>query len=141
MIIIDEAQLTLDAMTLEEMRLLLNFQQDRKFSVTLLLLGQPEIRERVKSSPQLLQRLGVRYHLQPLSREDSIEYMNHRLKVCGASSDIFTRQAEVLIADHSGGIPRRINAIADMALLAGFGNRAPLIEEDIVRRVLDDLKK
>lgn len=140
-IIIDEAQLTLDAMSLEEMRLLLNFQQDRKFSVTLILMGQPEMIERVKKSPQLLQRLNIRHHLKPLSREESFEYMRHRMSIAGASMDIFTKEAEELIAAASHGIPRKINGIADMALLTGFGLKSPLIDADIVRKVLADLDK
>lgn len=140
-IIIDEAQLAIDQDTLEELRLLLNFQQDRKFAVTLILLGQPELRESVKKSPQFLQRLNVRYHIGPLSREESLEYLRHRLAVAGGRHDIFTREAEELIAAASHGVPRRINGIADMALLAGFGQKAPLVDAELVRKAIADLQK
>lgn len=140
-IIIDEAQLAIDALMLEEMRLLLNFQQDRKFAVTLILLGQPELRENVKRSPQFLQRLNVRYHLGPLSHEESLEYIRHRLRVAGGNHEIFTGEAEDLIVAAAHGIPRRINGIADMALLAGFGMKAPLVDAEIVRRAIADTQK
>ncbi len=140
-IVIDEAQITLDAMSLEEMRLLLNFQQDRKFNVTLILMGQPEMVDKVKQSPQLLQRLSIRHHLSPLTREESLGYMRHRMAVAGASMDIFTREAEELIAAASHGIPRKINGIADMALLAGYGVRSPIVDDELVRKVLYDLEK
>ncbi len=140
-IIIDEAQITLDAVTLEEMRLLMNFQQDRKFSVTLLLLGQPEMRERIKQSPQFLQRLSVRYHLEALGHEDSLNYLRHRLKVAGGKEEIFTSEAEELIVTAAGGIPRKINGLADMSLLAGYGKRAPLVDKDIVKAALIDMNK
>lgn len=140
-ILIDEAQLAIDEETLEEMRLLLNFQQDRKFAVTLILLGQPELRESVKKSPQFVQRLNVRYHIGPLSREESLEYMRHRLAVAGGNHEIFTREAEELIAAASHGIPRRINGIADMALLAGFGQKAPLVDAELVRKAIADQQK
>ena len=140
-IIIDEAQITLDAVTLEEMRLLMNFQQDRKFSVTLLLLGQPEMRERIRQSQQFLQRLSVRYHLEALGHQDAISYLRHRLTVAGGKEEIFTSEAEELIATASNGVPRLINGLADMSLLAGYGKRAPLVDKEIVRAALIDMNK
>ena len=119
----------------------MNFQQDRKFSVTLILLGQPEMRERVKQSPQFLQRLSVRFHLEALGHQDAINYLRHRLVVAGGKEEIFTSEAEELIATASNGIPRLINGLADMSLLAGYGRRAPLVDREIVKAALIDMNK
>lgn len=138
-LIVDEAQMVRDPTTLEEIRLLLNFQQDRKFFLTLLLIGQSELKDVVAERPQLLQRLTVRYHLGALDQEESRLYLEHRLTVAGGDPEIFTREAEQLIVEYGCGVPRRLNHLADMALLAGFGNKAPLIDGELVRRVVDDL--
>lgn len=138
-VLIDEAQMIADPMTLEEVRLLLNFQQNRRFCLTLLLLGQPEFRDRVRSIPQLLQRLTVRYHVGPLSADEGVRYLRHRLLIAGAEQEIFTREAERAVVAAGGGVPRRMNSIADLALLVGFGQRAPVVDEEIVRQVVADL--
>jgi general secretion pathway protein A len=137
--IVDEGQLVADDLTLEEIRLLLNFQQDQSFCLTLILVGQPELRERVETKPQLSQRLTIRHHIGPLSPEDARKYLVHRLAVAGGGSDIFTGGAEDILIEESRGIPRRINLIADLALLAGFGKNLPLIDEDLMREVVRDL--
>lgn len=139
-ILVDEAHLILDTMTLEEIRLLLNFQQDRKFYLTMLLVGQPQLRDRVADMPQLLQRLHVQYHLRALEPEDALRYLRHRIAVAGGRSDIFTRDAERAILQEGGGIPRRINSIADMALLCGFGKKMPVVDEELIHAVARDLK-
>lgn len=137
-VVVDEAQMILDRMTMEEIRLLLNWQQDRRFFLSLVLVGQPEIRERVEAVPQLKQRLGIRYHIGPMNAGDASRYLGHRLRVAGAQHEIFTGDAEELIARAGGGVPRRMNSLADMALLAGFGQRAPVVDGEIVRQVIAD---
>lgn len=139
-VIVDEAQLVEDPMTLEEIRLLLNFQQDRRFFLTLILAGQPELRERIEQKPQLMQRLTVRHHLGAMSQAESRAYLGHRLGVAGGREEVFTREAEELIVEGAEGIPRRLNLIADMALLAGYGLNAPLVDDDLVRRVIADMQ-
>lgn len=139
LVVVDEAQMLTDTMAMEELRLLLNFQQDRRFYLTLLLLGQPELRDRVEAMPQLQQRLGIRYHLGTFDAEDSIGYLTHRMGVAGGRGDIFTREAERLIATHAGGVPRKMNNLADMALLVGYGQKAPVVDEEIVRQVARDM--
>jgi type II secretory pathway predicted ATPase ExeA len=138
-IIVDEAQMVMDKMTMEEIRLLLNFQQDRKFYLTLVLMGQPELRERVEEMPQLLQRLSVRYHLRAFDEEDSEKYLAHRMAIAGGNGDIFTREAGRLIASAGEGVPRRMNNIADMSLMVGFGQRTPVVDENIVQQVITDM--
>ena len=139
LVIVDEGQVIQDPLTLEEIRLLLNFQQDRKHFLTLLVAGQPELRERVEERPQLAQRLAVRYHVGAMDEDDAVAYLRHRLAVAGGASEIFTGGAERLIARASEGVPRRVNHLADTALLAAFGKREALVDEGLVRRIIDDM--
>ncbi len=139
LIVVDEAQLVRDTETMEEIRLLLNIQQDRRSALTLLLLGQPELRDRVNEIPQLRQRIGISYHIGQLDEEEARRYLQHRLEIAGGRQEIFTRDAERLIVRESGGVPRRVNTLADMALLHACGQRAPVVDEHIVRQVLPDV--
>ena len=138
-IIIDEAQLICDPQTLEEIRLLLNFQQNDRFYITLILMGQPELAEHINTVPQLVQRLGVKCHIGPLDAEDTLNYIHHRLLTAGGDADLFTPEACELVHLASGGIPRQINTICDMALLVGFGQKLSSISVDIVQKVIHDV--
>lgn len=140
-IAIDEAQAIEADETFEELRLLLNFQLDDMFLLTLILLGQPELKEKVDRIPQLRQRLSVRYHLMALDKKETEGYINHRLEVAGSHSAIFREETYDLIYEASEGIPRRINNICDMCLLVGFGLRADRIDEKIVKDVISDLEE
>jgi general secretion pathway protein A len=138
LVIVDEGQVMHNDLTLEEVRLLLNFQQDRDFSLSLLLVGQPELRGRIDSLPQLSQRLTVKYHLLGLDDEHARRYLRHRLEVAGGTGEIFTEGAEDLIIERAGGVPRNLNQLSDLALFAGFGRSAPLVDEELVREVIAD---
>jgi general secretion pathway protein A len=138
--IIDEAHLIEDRLIFEELRLLLNFQYKNQFLLTLILLGQPELREKINNIKQLAQRIAIRYHLSGLTESETMEYMHHRLNVAGASREIFDKGALKIIYEQSGGIPRRINQISDMALLTGFGRQASIINEEIITEVIKDLE-
>ncbi len=140
-IAIDEAQAIGSEEMFEELRLLLNFQLDDTFLLTLILLGQPELKEKVEAIPQLRQRMGVRYHLIALDDRETREYIIHRLKVAGLSEPIFAEAAYQLIYQASEGIPRRINNICDMALLAGFGARCEGIDAQVINDVINDLEE
>lgn len=140
LIIIDEGQMVHNDDTLEEIRLLLNFQQDRSFFLSVILVGQPELREMVDRKPQLAQRLSVKYHLASLAPEEARKYLHHRLAIAGGAGEIFTSGAENLIIESALGVPRKINLIADMSLLAGFGRTLPLVDEDVVREVVQDIR-
>lgn len=139
-VLVDEAQMIENEQTLEELRLLLNFQQTEDFGLTLILVGQPELRRIVEDIPQLYQRLSVRYHLDPLGKEEAHAYIRHRLTVAGGEEDVFTANAEKLIVQVAEGVPRRINSLADMALLVGFGMKAPVIDDAIIRQVASDME-
>lgn len=140
-IVIDEAQAIESKDIFEELRLLLNFQLDDMFLLTLILLGQPELKEKVDMIPQLRQRLAARFHLIALNEWESREYIIHRLEVAGSSEDIFTEGTYELIYEVSEGIPRRINNICDMCLLAGYGVKIDKIDKAIVKDVISDLEE
>lgn len=119
-LVIDEAQLLEDQEVFEELRLLLNMQLEDRFLVSVLLVGQPELREKVMGYPQLDQQIAVKCHLHRFDLENTIRYVRHRLKVAGCTREIFDEEAFYLIYKLSNGVPRRINNVADMCLLEGF---------------------
>jgi len=139
-IIIDEAQAIKDEETFEELRLLLNFQSNDMFLLTLLLIGQPELQDKIFRIPQLRQRLSLRYHLETLDYAQTGEYIQHRCRVAGAEKKIFTDEAIALIYEASGGVPREINNICDMVLVIGLGEKVSQIEEKVVQEVIRDFK-
>lgn len=139
-IVIDEAHAILDASIFEELRLLLNYQTEKNFLVTLLLLGQPELKNKVESNKQLNQRIALRFDLQALTPHETLDYVKHRLNVAGAQKDVFEVEALQLVYERSGGIPRRINQICDMALLTGMGRKAGRINADVVREAIESLE-
>lgn len=132
LIVIDEAHVITELDVLEELRLLLNFQLENKFLLTLLLVGQPDLKERVNRTKQLLQRITLSYHIGPLSEVEVIGYVNHRMSVAGTSKQIFDSEAMESIHKISGGIPRRINKICDLCLLVSSMNNAKIINNKIV---------
>ena len=138
-IIVDEAQQVSRDETFEEIRLLLNYQQYDAFMVTLILMGQPELRGKVAAIPQLKQRLGMRFHLQRLGHEECRNYIDHRLNVAGQTREIFTSDGKDAVFESSKGTPREINNICDMALLTGYGYNAPTIDRKLVEMVVEDM--
>jgi general secretion pathway protein A len=117
------------------MRLMLNLQLEDKGLVTILLVGQPEVRERVMAYPQLDQRIGVRYHLHYFSHDEVVAYIRHRLHVGGVTRELFTPEAYVAVTRASHGIPRRINTTCDLCLLDAAASRAQIIDDVIVQKV------
>ena len=139
-IIIDEAQAIQDLTTFEELRLLLNFQLNDRFLLTLILIGQPELREKIDELKQLKQRLAIRFHLNPLSLDDTKKYVVHRLKIAGTEKRIFTNDAYNEIWRSSQGVPRVVNSICDMCLLSGFTKKLHKIDTKVVRKIVNELK-
>jgi len=140
-IMIDEAQAIDSESVFEEIRLLLNFQSNDKFLLTLLLLGQPELKQKVGRIPQLEQRFSVKYHLNNLNFEETINYIQHRCQTAGRKERIFTDSAYKLIHKISAGIPRKINNICDISLMLGYAKKLEIIDEDIIKAVAEDLKE
>ncbi len=105
-IVVDEAQLIEDDAILEELRLLLNFQLDERFLVTLLLIGTPELRDKIRRMPHLDQRITIRCHLNRLDYEHTASYIAHRVRTAGQPRRLFTDKAVKLIFALTHGIPR-----------------------------------
>ncbi|MBI4688844.1 MAG: Flp pilus assembly complex ATPase component TadA, partial [Nitrospirae bacterium] len=133
-IIIDEAQLIPNKETFEEIRLLTNFQLDDTNLLSLILVGQPDLRRRLnhKAYLPLKQRIGLFYHLGPISEDEIKGYVEHRLKVGGREDMLFSEEALKALHMYSGGIPRLINSMATAALLGGFGHEYRVIDEQLI---------
>lgn len=140
-LVIDEAQLVPDRELFDEIRLLTNFQLDDRNLISVILMGQPELRT-LLAAPQhepFRQRIAISYHLQPLSLEETQEYLDFRMEVAGGSPGLFTPDAVLRIFELSGGVPRMINLIATNALLEGFGRGASLLDAELVEALRDEL--
>src|SRR5882762_7390632 len=138
-IIVDEAQLVDDDAVFEELRLLMNFQTDDRFLVTILLIGSPELAVKIRRLKHLDQRISIRYHLNALDATHTANYIAHRLKMAGRTAPVFTPEAVQLIFDFTRGTPREINNLCDVALLVGFTKRAKEIGEKIIAEVIKDM--
>ncbi len=138
-LIVDEAQnLGLDA--LEELRMLSNVNADKKQFLQMILVGQPQLKDMLRT-PQLLQfaqRVSSDFHLKPLAANDVREYINFRLHAVGAQRELFSEEACQMIAQASGGIPRTINILCDTAMVYGFATSAQLITAELVKMVITD---
>lgn len=121
-LIIDEAQ-NLKPSILEEIRMLNNLETDKEKLFQIILVGQPELRNKLSSPElkQLRQRISVRFHITPLEKDEIEKYINHRLTVAGSTGRItFAPEAIDCIYRFSGGIPRIINTVCDKSLLAAY---------------------
>lgn len=136
LVFIDEAHVITNLDVFEQLRLFLNFQLDNRFLLTLILMGQPELRERIEKSKQLLQRVALSYHLEPLSEEETAAYIGHRLGVAGVTRQLFNPEAFKAVYRTSGGIPRRINQICDLSLLLGSAAKSEVITGQIVEEAV-----
>jgi general secretion pathway protein A len=141
-LIIDEAQDLTDDL-LEQVRLLSNLETDDRKLLQIVLMGQPELRDRLNAYKlrQLRQRITVRYHLRPLDRHEVAHYIRHRLEVSGGNGrPQFTEPALWRVHRYSGGIPRLVNALCDKALLSGFVHQTDRISWSMVGRAIRELE-
>ena len=141
-LIIDEAQ-DLTHELLEQVRLLSNLETDERKLLQIVLMGQPELRDRLNEHRlrQLRQRITVRFHLKPLRYQEVGHYIQHRLSVSGANgAPYFTGPALWRIHRYSGGIPRLINALCDKCLLAGFVRQRERIDYGMVGMAMRELE-
>jgi len=139
-LLVDEAQNLADDV-LEQLRLLTNLETARQKLLQIILIAQPELREKLaqKSLRQLAQRVTGRYHLEPLTRDEASDYVDHRLRVAGALTEIFTPAAKREIYRLSGGVPRIINVICDRALLGAYTREARTIGKRLVRKAASEV--
>jgi len=133
-VIIDECQ-NLNIRQLEQIRLLSNLETEKEKLLQIILVGQPELGEKLKNPTlrQLTQRVTVRYHILPLQKQEIEDYIKHRLRIAGADSKLhFTPQAIETIFAISQGTPRVINILCDRALLAGFTRETFTIDHSMI---------
>lgn len=140
LLIIDEAQ-NLSSEALEEVRLLSNLQTETQPLLQIILAGQPELREIIKSPglEQLAQRVAINYHLAPLSRDELTEYVEYRLEKAGLrEGELFTESALDILHGHTGGVPRAVNVLCNAALVYGFADSLEVITGEVVEQVIQD---
>lgn len=139
-LILDEAQ-NLSAATLEQVRLLSNFERSDAKLLQILLVGQPELRTKLalRELRQLRQRIALDFSIEPLSAEETRDYIHARLRIAGAGDrGLFTERAIRRIAEYSRGIPRIINILCHHCLLTGYADQRRRIEPDVVEDVQSD---
>jgi len=138
-LIVDEAQ-NMDMHTLEELRLLSNINDGSSMMLQLILVGQPQLIDKLKSPDlfQFAQRISIEYHLTALDSEQTENYIRHRIAIAGGESDLFSPMACAAIFYYSGGVPRLINNICDLSLLFAFADDLKSIN---LQTVLDVVKE
>jgi len=138
-LIVDEAQ-NMDIQTLEELRLLSNINTNQQIMIQLVLVGQPELVDKL-NQPELVQfsqRISIEYHLTPLNYEETVEYIYYRLKVAGSKEIIFQPSACAALHYYSGGVPRLINNLGDLALVFAFAADKKKINWKIIVDVVSE---
>ncbi len=138
-LVIDEAQ-NLNPQALEALRMLSNINVDKHQLLQMILVGQPELKALLRRPElqQFAQRVSVDFHLEPLPLAEVGDYISHRLTVAGADKPLFTPEAIQKVAEASGGVPRRINILCDIALVYAFSQDASMVDLDIVEEVIRD---
>lgn len=137
-VIVDEAHL-LSREMLEEIRFLLNVRMDSYSALSLILIGQTELRETLKLqiNKAISQRVDIRFHLQALNKEETTAYISKHLAAVKATGEIFTQAAIGVIHEYCEGIPRKVNKVATACLMAATGQNNKLIDDYLVRVVIE----
>ncbi len=138
-LIIDEAQ-HLGPRSLEQLRMLSNVNADKHQLVQLVLVGQPQLWSLLRDPEleQFAQRIGVDYHLLPLDAEETEHYIRHRLRVAGGDPELFLPDTVEPIWQKTGGVPRLINLLCDMALVYGYAEQRAAIDGSLIGEVIRD---
>jgi len=139
-LVVDEAQ-NLAPAVLEQVRLLTNLETAKQKLLQIILIGQPELRELLGRNDlrQLAQRITGRYHLEPLTRDETAQYVEHRLRVAGALGEVVDAGAKKEVFRISQGVPRLINVICDRALLGAYSQESRVITRRLIRRAADEV--
>ena len=140
-LLIDEAQ-NLSHSVLEQIRMLSNLETEKEKLLQIILIGQPELKTMLTlpALQQLNDRITVRYDLIPLSADEVIAYIEHRLRVAGGPGKIkFTKGAYRAVYDFSEGVPRRINALCDRAFLIAYAKNISKIDRWVIRHAARDI--
>jgi general secretion pathway protein A len=140
-LVVDEAQ-NLSRDVLEQVRLLTNLETAKQKLLQIILIGQPELRDLLSRDDlrQLAQRITGRYHLEPLSRDETAQYVEHRLRVAGALGEVFENSAKSEVFRLTDGVPRLINVICDRALLGAYSREQRRVSRRLVRRAAAEIK-
>jgi len=139
-LLFDEAQ-QMDNAALDEVKNFTNFSSREEHFLTVFFVGQPELREKIKRLRQLDQRIFLRYHLNNLDFNNTVGYIDHRLKVAGKAKDsVFNESTHELIFRATGGVPREINRLCKLSLQHGFAHDLSTISSDDIQVILDDMK-
>ena len=138
-IIIDEAHTIPSPAVLQTIQLLLNYQQQSGIDFTLILVGDRPLVSQVGRWAALDERIPIRSMLQPLSRQETAAYVKHRLAAAGRKEPVFDESAFGSLFELSGGVPRRINRLCDMALLVGYADQLPLITAQEMEAVGEEI--
>lgn len=138
-LIVDEAQNMSDA-DLEQLRMLTNINSGKDSLMMLFLVGQHQLRDRLREpgNRQIAQRVGAAFHLGPMAREDTGNYIRHRISVAGGKDDIFDEGALDRIHDVTGGVPRMINVVCELALVTAFGDGVRTISSTYINEFLQE---
>ena len=141
-VLVDEAHLIRSSATFEELRLLLNCQMNDQFLISLLMLGQNELRPKLEKVPALEQRISVRHQLKPLEAFEIGEMLLHRLRVAGYTGEghLFSPDAIYELHKASKGTPRVVTQLADQALMIGMAQKARQVEGFLVHEVIREYK-
>jgi general secretion pathway protein A len=141
-LIIDEAQ-NLKTSTLETVRMLSNLETEKEKLLQIVLVGQPQLRDKLDSPDmlQLRQRISIRFHIGGLDLEELRDYIDHRLVVAGNNGDVFfTDEAIRILFPYTKGIPRLVNMVCDKALLLGFVQAVHTINKNIMEQSIEELE-
>ena len=138
-VVVDEAQAIEQDRLFEELRLLSNFQMNDRFLITIVLLGQPELRERIARIPQLAQRVAIHHHIEYLDLRETKAYVTARLAAAGCVRPIFTSSAISSIFLYTGGVCRLINSLCDWCLYAGSIAGVQQIRRALVKRAASEV--
>lgn len=142
LLIVDEAQ-NLSNKVLEEIRLLSGIETTKEKVLRIILAGQPELNEKLNSPGlvQLAQRIRLRFHLTPLSKSDTVAYIQHRLEVAGSQGrEIFEADTFPLIYRYTGGIPRLVNTLCDTSMMAAFGQDRDVVKVEDIRAAVEEMQ-
>ena len=140
-LIVDEAQ-NLSQEVLEELRLLSGLEGAKEKLFHIILVGQPELRT-ILDSPQMaqfLQRVKLSFHIRALNEEESRDYIHHRVSVAGGAATLFQEDVFPMIYEYTGGTPRLINILCDLALICAFADEEPVITKLELREALEELQ-
>ena len=142
LLIIDEAQ-NMSAETLEELRMLSNVNADKDQVLQIMLVGQRELRDTLRRPDlvQFAQRIGVDYHLEPLSEQETSDYIRHRCRTAGGPVGLFSDQSCRQVYRFTAGVPRLINLLCDTALVYGYAEQREKVDAALIKDVAQDKQK